>query len=391
MEHKRLGLIVNPIAGIGGRVGLKGSDGLDIQQRARMLGAVPLAGERAASALELLLPLSENIELLVPPKEMGETVARSCGFNPQVIQTSGLTNKSLAPFPIGRGEGGDETTPEDTRCSARTMQEAGVDLILFSGGDGTARDIYTAIGNNFPVLGIPAGVKIQSAVFATTPRSAGELAAEFLQGKGVRLQEAEVVDLDEDAYRLGQIVTRLYGYLKIPYRREVIQNQKVPSPASSAVQMQGIATDVIEQMKPDLAYILGPGTTTRTVAEQIGLPKTLVGVDIITHNELLAADVGEQQILEMLERRPLGLIITPTGGQGFLFGRGNQQISPDVIRRVRDENILVICLASKIAALLGRPLLVDTGDYELDHLLAGYIKVITGYHERIIYRLIGGS
>jgi len=386
-----LGLIVNPIAGIGGRVGLKGSDSLDIQKRARMLGAVPLAGERAASALELLLPLSENIELLVPPYEMGETVARSCGFSPQVIQISGLPNKSITPFRTGRGEGGEETTPEDTRRSARIMREAEVDLILFSGGDGTARDIYTAIGNDFPVLGIPAGVKIQSAVFTITPRNAGELAAEFLQGKGVHLQEAEVVDLDEDAYRLGQIVTHLYGYLKIPYRREVVQNQKVPTPPSTAVQMQGIAADAIDQMKPGLAYILGPGTTTRTVAEQLGLPKTLVGVDIITHNELLAADVGEWQILEMMKHRPLGLIITPTGGQGFLLGRGNQQISPDVIRRVKDENILVICLASKIAALQGRPLLVDSGNYELDHLLAGYIKVITGYHEKTIYRLICGS
>jgi predicted polyphosphate/ATP-dependent NAD kinase len=391
MEHKRLGLIVNPIAGIGGRVGLKGSDGQGVQERARMLGAVPLAGERAASALEQIFPLSDNIELLVPPDDMGETIARQCGFSPVVIPTTGLADKSLAPFPNGRREGGNKTTPEDTYYSAQTMEEAGVDLILFAGGDGTARDIYNAIGNNFPVLGIPAGVKIQSAVFATTPQRAGELAAEFLQGKRVRLQEAEVVDLDEDAYRLGQIVTRLYGYLKIPFRREVIQNQKVPSPASSAVQMQGIATEVIERMKPDLAYILGPGTTTRTVAEMLGLPKTLVGVDIITKTELLTADVGERQILEMLERRPLGLIITPTGGQGFLYGRGNQQISPDVIRQVRAENIIVICLASKIAGLRGRPLLVDTGDYELDHLLTGYIKVITGYHERIIYRLISGS
>ena len=393
MEHKRLGLIVNPIAGIGGRVGLKGSDGLGIQQRARTLGAVPLAGERAASALELLLPLSANIELLVPPNEMGETVARRCGYDPQVILTSGLLNKTLTPFPSpnGKGEGGEETTPEDTRRAAQAMREAGVDLILFAGGDGTARDIYTAIGNNFPVLGIPAGVKIHSAVYTITPRNAGELAAEFLQGKRVCLQEAEVLDLDEDAYRQGQIVTRLYGYLKIPYRREVVQNQKVPTPASAAVQAQAIATDVVEKMKPDIAYILGPGTTTRTVAERLGLPKTLVGVDIITHNELLAADVGERQILEMLERRPLGLIITPTGGQGFLFGRGNQQISPEVIRRVRDENILVICLASKIAALQGRPLLVDTGDPELDRLLAGYIQVVTGYHEKIFYRLMGGS
>jgi predicted polyphosphate/ATP-dependent NAD kinase len=387
MEHKRLGLIVNPIAGIGGRVGLKGSDGKDIQERARILGAIPLAGERAVLALERLLPLSENIELLVPPEDMGETIARRCGFSPLVIPTTGLANKSPTPFPFGRGEGGNKTTPEDTFYSARTMREAGVDLILFSGGDGTARDIYNSIGNNFPVLGIPAGVKIQSAVFATTPRNAGELAAEFLQGKGVRLLEAEVVDLDEDAYRLGQIVTRLYGYLKIPYRREVIQNQKVPSPASSAVQMQGIATDIIEQMKPDLAYILGPGTTTRSVAEQIGLPKTLVGVDIITKTDLLAADVGERQILDMMERRPMGLIITPTGGQGFLLGRGNQQISPDVIRRVSREDMLVICLASKIAALQGRPLLVDSGDHQVDRLLVGYLPVISGYHEIIIYKV----
>ncbi len=387
MEHKRLGLIVNPIAGIGGRVGLKGSDSLDIQHRARMLGAVPLAGDRAASALELLFPLSENIELLVPPNEMGETVARHCGFSPQVIQTSDLPNKSITPFCTGRGEGGDETTPEDTRRSARIMREAEVDLILFSGGDGTARDIYTAISNDFPVLGIPAGVKIQSAVFATTPRRAGELAAEFLQGKGVRLQEAEVVDLDEDAYRLGQIVTHLYGYLKIPYRREVIQNQKVPSPAGSAVQMQGIATDVIDQMKPDLTYILGPGTTTRAIATRLGFPKTLVGVDVYTRAGVVALDVNESCLLELLETRLAKIIVTPIGGQGFLFGRGNQQIGPRVLQKVGRGNILVISLSEKLIALKGEPFLVDTGDPTVDEMLAGYLPVITGYREQVVYRV----
>jgi len=369
----QLGLIVNPIAGIGGRVGLKGSDGAEIQRLALELGAIPLAGERAAAALEVLRPLAGEMELLTAPGPMGEDVARQCGFVPR-------------PLPLSLKKRG-QTTAEDTRQAARAMREAGVNLILFAGGDGTARDIYEAIGNDFPVLGIPAGVKIHSAVYAVTPRSAGELAADFLRGRRLRLQEAEVLDLDEDSYRAGRILTRLYGYLTIPYRREAVQNQKVPTPESEAVQAQAIAAEVIEQMQPDMAYLLGPGTTTRAVAEALGLPKTLVGVDIICRGELLAADVGERQILDMLDQRPLGLIITPTGGQGFLLGRGNQQISPDVIRRIERKNILVICLASKIAMLRGRPLLVDTGDSETDRLLSGYLPVITGYHEKIIYKV----
>jgi predicted polyphosphate/ATP-dependent NAD kinase len=212
-----------------------------------------------------------------------------------------------------------------------------------------------------------------------------------LRGGRVRLREAEVLDLDEASYREGKIIINLYGYLKIPYRREYVQNQKVPTPASESVQAQAIAAEVIERMAPGMAYLLGPGSTTRAVAERLDLPKTLVGVDIITHDELLAADVSEQQILEILEQRSLGLIITPTGGQGFLLGRGNQQISPEVIRRADRDNLLVICLASKIAALRGRPLLVDTGDLEVDHLLAGYTEVITGYHEKIIYKVLGGN
>jgi len=377
---KRLGLIVNPIAGIGGRVGLKGSDGLNVQQRARALGAKPQAQERTAAALETLQPLIEDIELLTPPDKMGETVAHRCGFALRVIPTPGLSAETRT-----------STTPGDTRHAAQAMRDAGVDLILFAGGDGTARDMYEAIGNDFPVLGIPAGVKIHSAVYGITPHSAGELAVEFLRGGRVRLREAEVLDLDEASYREGRIITSLYGYLKIPYRREHVQNQKVPTPASESVQAQAIAAEVIERMAPGMAYLLGPGTTTRAVAERLGLPKTLVGVDIITYDEMLAADVGEQQILEILEQRPLGLIVTPTGGQGFLLGRGNQQISPEVIRRAGRENIMIVCLASKIAALQGRPLLVDTGDLEVDHLLAGYVEVVTGYHEKIIYRVMGGG
>ena len=374
MEQGRLGLIVNPIAGLGGRVGLKGSDGLEVQHRARELGAEPLAQERAAEALESLRKLP--VELLTPPAEMGEAVARRCGLNPRLIPTESLP--TISPR---------VTTGDETRRAAQAMQVAGVDLILFAGGDGTARDIYDAVGSDFPVLGIPAGVKIHSAVFGLTPRRAGELAADLLLGKHTRLHEAEVLDLDEAAYREDRIVTRLYGYLKIPYRREYVQNQKVSTPAGDAVQAQAIASEVVGRMRPDQAYLLGPGTTTRAVAERLGLPKTLVGVDIIARDGVLSMDVGERQILEMLEKRPLGIIVTPIGGQGFLFGRGNQPLSPEVIRRVGQHNILVISPTSKIVALRGQPLHVDSGDPDVDSMLSGYVEVITGYREKLIYRV----
>lgn len=378
MGAKRLGLIVNPVAGIGGRVGLKGSDGSEIQQRARDLGAEPRAGERAAAALEPLRPMAGALDLLAAAGEMGEAVARQGGFHPRVIPTP------------ARGPGG-ATTAEDTRRAALAMRDAGADLVLFAGGDGTARDICRAVGTGLPVLGIPAGVKIHSAVYAVTPILAGSLAAEYLGGGRARLREAEVVDLDEEWYRRGQIVTALHGYLMVPYRAGAVQGRKVPTPPGEAAQAQAIAAAVAEQMEPGRAYALGPGTTTRAVAERLGLSKALVGVDLITREELLAADVGERQILEMQDRRPLGIIITPIGGQGFLLGRGNQQISPRALQRVGREDLLVICPAAKLAALQGRPLLVDTGDPEVDGRLAGYLEVITGYRERAVYRVVGGE
>jgi predicted polyphosphate/ATP-dependent NAD kinase len=376
MAGKRLGFIVNPVAGIGGRVGLKGSDGPEIQRQALALGAEPRAGERAAAALEPLRPMAGALDLLAAAGEMGEAVARRAGFHPRVV-------------PMAAADGA--TTPDDTRAAVAAMADAGADLVLFAGGDGTARDICRAVGTGLPVLGIPAGVKIHSAVYAVTPVLAGSLAAEYLGGGRARLREAEVVDLDEESYRRGQIVTALHGYLRVPYRRGAVQGQKVPTPASEAAQAQAIAAEVVERMEPGRAYLLGPGTTTRAVAERLGLPKTLVGVDLLTRDELLVADVAERQILEWQVRRPLGLIVTPIGGQGFLLGRGNQQVSPQVIRRVGRENLLVACLASKLAALRGQPLLVDSGDPEVDALLTGYVEVITGYREQAVYRVSGGG
>ena len=368
---KRLGLIVNPVAGLGGRVGLKGSDGLEIQRKALEMGALPCAQDRALQALQALGSLRMPLDLLTPPLEMGEYIARQSGFTPRVIGTihSGFT------------------TAADTRTAALALLDSRVDLLLFAGGDGTARDVYRAVGTQLPVLGIPAGVKIHSGVFAVNPRRAGELAREYLQGKQPRLNEAEVIDLDEDSYRSGTIITALYGYLVVPYHRTLVQNQKAPTPVAEIVQMQAIAAALVESMQPDSLYILGPGTTTRAIAERLGFPKTLVGVDVITLAGVVALDVGEQQLMELVGQHPAKIVVAPIGGQGFIFGRGNQPISPCVIEHVGRENILVVSNPAKLIALQGRPLLVDTGDSRVDDLLCGYIPVITGYRDRTIYRI----
>lgn len=366
---KQIGLIVNPIAGIGGRVGLKGSDGFETQRRALEMGAIPESIDRASLSLVELLRREPHLEVVSFPGEMGERAARQAGCTPTVI-----------------GEISPPTSAEDTRRAVRAMCSRGVELILFAGGDGTARDICSSIPPHYPCLGIPAGVKIHSAVYATSPRHAGELAAMFLQGKA-RLREAEVLDLDEDAYRQGRVSTRLFGTLHVPYRPLLLQNQKAPSPESEAYQADAIAADIIEQMQADVAYILGPGTTTRAIAQRLNVEKTLVGVDVVRNGQLVARDVSQSQLLELLEQFPGVIIVTPIGGQGFLFGRGNQQIGPQVIRKVGRENILVVSTAHKLCALRMQPLLVDTGDAQVDQLLAGYFSVVTGYRERMVYKV----
>ncbi len=366
---RRLGLIVNPIAGIGGRVGLKGSDGEAIQQAARALGAQPQANQRAAQALAVMQLLIGQIELVCAGGQMGEHIARESGFTPIVVVES-------AP---------PETNAAHTIQAAQEMVKLGVDLLLFAGGDGTARDIYNIVGSRLPVLGIPAGVKIYSAVFATHPRQAGEIAVSFLQSNRPRLREVEVIDLDEDAYRAGLVQTRLYGYLNAPDASRRMQNKKAPTPAAEAGRAAGIAAQVVDTMDESHLYIVGPGTTTRSITEMLGFPKTLVGVDVIRRSGVVALDANESQLLALLEEQPARIVVTPIGGQGFLFGRGNQPISARVIENIGRENIIVVSLIEKMNALGGRPLLVDTGEEAVDEMLAGYLPVIVGYHEKVIY------
>ena len=374
---RRLGLIVNPVAGLGGRVGLKGSDGLEIQQKALALGAESQAVDRTIQALEVLVPFKDTLEIITYPDEMGGEPARDCGFTPQIIG-------SIQPG---------ATTPQDTILAAKEMERLVVDLILFAGGDGTARDIFNAVAARVPVLGIPAGVKIHSAVFGINPRQAGALAGLFLKGQATRLRDAEVMDVDEEAVRAGRVSARLYGYLKVPYRRNLVQTVKSGTSPGENEALHAIASDIVESMHSDILYILGPGTTTWAITNRLGLEKTLIGVDVLKGHQLVAMDVNEKQLLQLLNDQSAKVIVTPIGGQGYLFGRGNQQISPRVLSglgtgeaRIK-ENLLVVSTLSKIHSLNGKPLLVDSGDPEMDQLLCGYIHVITGYKERIIYKV----
>ncbi len=368
---KKLGVIVNPIAGMGGRVGLKGSDGIEILQKAREMGAEPESPRRAIEALKIIAKLKDEIEVLAYPNEMGADECREAGLEPEVI---------------GYIKSG-ETSPEDTMEAAREMAQKGVDFILFAGGDGTARNIYSAIGSKIPVLGIPAGVKIHSAVYAINPRSAGEVASLYLQGQVVNIREAEVMDIDEEAFRQGRVNAKLYGYLKVPVERRV---QSVKSGGrSEQAEVEGMAAEVVANMEKDTLYIIGPGTTTRAIMERLELPNTLLGVDVVLNRELIANDVGEKQLFNLLNQHGgnARIVVTAIGGQGHVFGRGNQQVSPRVIRLVGKNNIIVVASRDKLVALQPHPLLVDTGDPDLDQELSGYVRVVTGWEDSIMYRI----
>ncbi len=371
MSGARLGLIVNPIAGIGGAVGLKGSDGTSIVREAEARGAVRLSSERAAAALAVLharWPATEPLELLTVTGAMGERAARAAGLEPRLVDVAVA----------------EETTALDTRRAAEAMAAVGADLLLFAGGDGTARDIAAAIATDVPTLGIPTGVKMHSAVFATSPAAAGAAATDFLRHRPGPTEEREVLDLDEDAYRRGEVAPRLFGYLRVPVSRAV-QCAKAPSAASDEDAAKAIAADVVERMRPGVRYVLGPGTTVRAIADALGVPKIPVGVDVVADGALLAADVSRAGLVELVRGAPATLVVTPIGGQGFLFGRGNQPIDAEVIRLVGTKNVIVVASQAKLAALEGRPLLVDTGDADCDRELSGYVAVVTGYRERAVY------
>ena len=396
----KLGFIINPIAGLGGSVALKGSDGEGITEQALALGATAKANSRAEQALALLVPYKKDIVIYTVSGEMGENCARNLGFSVDVVYCS----KS------------DKTTAIDTENAVQALKNTGIDILLFAGGDGTARNICATVGaisgtglessldngsgdglaNSFPVLGIPAGCKIHSGVYAITPKAAGRVIELMVTKQLVSLTEADVMDIDESLFRQGVVKAKRYGEMQIPSELRYIQSVKSGGKELDELVLQDIAADVIERMDDDL-FVIGSGSTTAFLMEELSLENTLLGVDVVYQHQLSENDLTEAQLWQLIQTYKkknvmVKLVITLIGGQGHIFGRGNQQLSPRVIREIiaqqgGKENILIIATKTKLAALNARPLIADTGDSELDQQLCGYFAITTGYKDQVLYQV----
>jgi predicted polyphosphate/ATP-dependent NAD kinase len=358
---KKVGLIVNPVAGMGGSVGLKGTDG-QLYKKALALGADPVTPGRTEAFLSRI-EHEDEIALLVAPGKMGADHVGDLDISFTTV-----------------GQIRDDTSAADTKRIATRMVARGAELLIFVGGDGTARDVYDAIDSEVPVVAVPAGVKVYSSVFAVNPRAAAEMVDAFVEDGGVT--EKEVLDIDEDAFRQDRLESKHYGTLLVPEEQRFLQHGKVASTRSPSVEesKQEIAAFIVEEMDPETLYLIGPGTTLKAVTDTLDLPKTLLGVDAVVDQELVAEDLNERKIVDLFKGYPQRVIIvTPLGGNGFIFGRGNKQFTPRVISQVGPENIRVIATRHKLKTL--DCLRVDTGDLEVDEMLCGWITVTVGYRE----------
>ncbi|WP_371188811.1 ATP-NAD kinase family protein [Thalassotalea maritima] len=370
MKQFKLGFLVNPIAGIGGSVALKGSDGVDTPAKAIALGAEPKANLRAKLALEVLLPYRDQITIYTADGDMGGDTAIELGFQTQVVYEYD----------------GDHSSPQDSENLVNILQTIGVDLLLFAGGDGTARNVSHQVDGYFPVLGIPAGCKIHSGVYALTPSAAGRVVEQMINNELVSFTEADVMDIDETAFRQGVVKAKRYGEMQIPSQLQYIQAVKSGGKESDELVLMDIAAHVIEEMEEQL-FVMGSGSTVAAVMDELALDNTLLGVDLVCEQALIHADITEPELFEKISEfdGEVKLVITVIGGQGHIFGRGNQQLSPRVIRAIGKDNIVVVATKRKLQALEQRPLIVDTGDPELDAELTGYLPVVTGFHDQVLY------
>ena len=354
---KRIGFLINPVAGMGGAVGLKGTD--DKVEDALLLGAEPQAKNRAKITLDFLKK-SKDLIFFTPAGAMGEDALRETGIN----------NVQIVSHPANK------TTAGDTKIAVQNFIDQDVDLILFCGGDGTARDIFDVVGRNIPILGIPAGVKMYSAVFAIDPSTAAEI---VLTQDGKSFRDSEVMDVDEVAYRAGELKTFLYGIARVPSEAGKTQTSKqVFEESDEERAKEEIARFIREIMIPDVLYILGAGTTTGSIARELGLTKTLLGVDAVKNRKTVAQDIDEKTLWALLnETHEAKIIISPIGAQGFILGRGNQQISARIVRRVGIKNIIVVATPHKLRET---PVLyVDSGDRILDAEFGKTVLVVSGY------------
>ncbi len=367
----KLGLIINPISGMGGSVGLKGTDGREILKKAIRLGAKPNAINRTKELLTELESIKAKLKFITCPGIMGQNVLKNLNFDYEIIDHS-IFNKIKDIL---------KTNADHTKIAAKMMKNIeDLKLLLFVGGDGTARDIFSVVNTNIPCLGIPAGVKIYSSVFSLTPRIASYLIIQFLWDE-LPLKESEVLDIDETEYREGKLISRLYGYLLTPFNPDFSQLSKMSSIDSDLIHQERIAKRVVENLEKDIYYLIGPGSTTKAITDRLNEKKSILGVDLLRNGKIIAMDLNEQQILEYIEDKKVKIIVSPIGRQGFLFGRGNLQISPRILLKISSKNIIILCAKYKLQTIPNQILRLDTRDSELDEEMKGLYKVFVDYDE----------
>ncbi|WP_374579955.1 ATP-NAD kinase family protein [Pseudoduganella sp.] len=372
----KLGLVVNPWAGIGGPAGLKGSDGADCVQAALAASSLPQVQARLAAMFDALGEAAHRFSWYAADGAMGLSA----------LQAAGLQASAVIPV-------ASPSQAVDTRRASRILASMGIDLLLFAGGDGTARDVLDGLRDagaidSLPVLGLPAGVKMQSAVFANHPTAAAQLLRQLLQNGLAMHSEAEVMDLDEQALRRGQILPQLYGYLQLPLAPALTQGGKARHASGDHAQRLAIARSFAEGMDPRALYLVGPGSTTQALLEVLGVDGTLLGVDAVLGNgTLLARDATRLELEDLAAARDtaLHLVLSPIGGQGMVLGRGNQQISSRLLRAAGKRGLHVLAPRDKLLSLHGGVLRIDSGDAQLDAEFNGYLPVMTGYREQTMW------
>lgn len=373
----KLGLIINPFAGLGGSAGLKGSDGADIILQAQKKGIAPRSPLRATRALECLAQQTnalENVKFFCYDGAMGADVVRSLGFGVTVIGASESA----------------QSCAQDSYQAAQKLAASDIDLLLFAGGDGTARDIYRALSDvrpELPVLGIPAGVKMHSAVYAINPEAAGAVLSHLYRAEPVLIGEREVRDIDEEKLRAGSVQSKYYGELSVPELDEFIQQVKNSGRTPEPLILADIAAEIIDQLDEDTLTIFGPGSTTKAVLDELSCDAALLGVNAYTAGTLVGCDLDGAELLQLVENfnGPVRLLLSVIGGQGHIIGRGNQQLLPEILRSIGKANIQILAVPSKLEELNSRPFLIDTNDPQLDQTLSGFYTVVTGYRQAVLY------
>ncbi len=347
-----MGFVINPIAGMGGRVGLKGTDRM--YEEALKRGAKPVTPDKAR---RFLSSLKGDFKILTASGDMGENIVKEFGIPYEIVY-----------------EIKGQSTAEDTKEVCREFMKKEADIIVFVGGDGTARDVVSVIDSKIPIIGVPSGVKMYSSVFCITPEACGELLNKFSQGM-TKLKDGEVLDIDEEAYRENKLKIKLYGFAKVPYFEDFVQSSKSEYGSEDEEDKEAIGEYFVENMDEDTLYIIGAGTTTAKIAEMMHQEKTLLGIDAYYGGKRIAEDMDEKRILEILDKyEKVKLVVTPIGSQGFVFGRGNQQISEKVLRRIGKENIIIVATPKKLEEL--KVLRMDLEDCEF---LKEYYRVLIGY------------